>query len=121
MLFALKYQYKHNRRCFVTCIVLTGRGASNQIINDFQIGTLNLAVAARALNKPMYAMAESIKFVKEYPLSQKDIPDSYKVCITSVLQMEMHVFSTVPHCWLWAARCMMNTLSSTTQHPSMSN
>ncbi|PAV85927.1 hypothetical protein WR25_00946 [Diploscapter pachys] len=42
------------------------------IIN--KIGTLNVCTCAKALNKPVYVMAESFKFVKEYPLSQRDIP-----------------------------------------------
>jgi translation initiation factor eIF-2B subunit alpha len=46
------------------------------IIN--KIGTLSVAICARAMNKPVYVMAESIKFVKEYPLNQSDIPDKFK-------------------------------------------
>ncbi|KAK0416241.1 hypothetical protein QR680_012369 [Steinernema hermaphroditum] len=43
-----------------------------------QIGTLSMAVCAHAFNKPVYVMSESIKFVKEYPLNQSDIPDEFK-------------------------------------------
>ncbi|KAK0416242.1 hypothetical protein QR680_012369 [Steinernema hermaphroditum] len=46
------------------------------IIN--KIGTLSMAVCAHAFNKPVYVMSESIKFVKEYPLNQSDIPDEFK-------------------------------------------
>ncbi|KAH7720123.1 initiation factor 2 subunit family protein [Aphelenchoides avenae] len=46
------------------------------IIN--KIGTLSIALAAKAMNKPVYVLAESIKFVREYPLNQGDIPDRFK-------------------------------------------
>uniref|UniRef100_A0A914W425 Translation initiation factor eIF2B subunit alpha n=2 Tax=Plectus sambesii TaxID=2011161 RepID=A0A914W425_9BILA len=46
------------------------------IIN--KIGTLGLAICAKAMNKPVYVMTESIKFVKEYPLNQQDIPEVFK-------------------------------------------
>uniref|UniRef100_A0A1I7XB14 Translation initiation factor eIF2B subunit alpha n=1 Tax=Heterorhabditis bacteriophora TaxID=37862 RepID=A0A1I7XB14_HETBA len=45
----------------------------------FKIGTLNVAICAKTMNKPVYVMAESIKFVKEYPLNQADIPEEFKV------------------------------------------
>ncbi|CAI4231480.1 unnamed protein product [Auanema sp. JU1783] len=53
------------------------------IIN--KIGTLSLSVCAKTMNKPVYVMAESIKFVKEYPLNQSDIPQEFKYR-TSVLE-----------------------------------
>ncbi|VDK72579.1 unnamed protein product [Anisakis simplex] len=43
-----------------------------------KIGTLCMAVCAKSINKPVYVMAESIKFVKEYPLNQSDIPVEFK-------------------------------------------
>nr|CDJ91417.1 Initiation factor 2B related domain containing protein [Haemonchus contortus]CDJ98368.1 Initiation factor 2B related domain containing protein [Haemonchus contortus] len=46
------------------------------IIN--KIGTLNIAIIAKTMNKPFFVMAESIKFVKEYPLNQADIPEEFK-------------------------------------------
>ncbi|ORX36315.1 hypothetical protein BD324DRAFT_651555 [Kockovaella imperatae] len=38
------------------------------------IGTYQLALVARAMQKPFYALAESYKFLRHYPLSQTDIP-----------------------------------------------
>jgi translation initiation factor eIF-2B subunit alpha len=38
-----------------------------------------MSVCAKALNKPVYVLTESIKFVKEYPLNQEDIPAVFKV------------------------------------------
>ncbi|XP_067133280.1 translation initiation factor eIF2B subunit alpha [Centruroides vittatus] len=49
---------------------------SGGIIN--KIGTYPLAICARKMNKPFYVLAESIKFVRLYPLNQKDIPDQFK-------------------------------------------
>ncbi|ETN71238.1 hypothetical protein RB195_008213 [Necator americanus] len=53
------------------------------IIN--KIGTLNVAICAKTMNKAVFVMAESIKFVKEYPLNQADIPEEFKYR-TSVLE-----------------------------------
>lgn len=44
-----------------------------------QIGTYPLALCAKALNKPLYVAAESHKFVRLYPLKQKDIPTRIKI------------------------------------------
>ncbi|VDM83839.1 unnamed protein product [Strongylus vulgaris] len=49
------------------------------------IGTLNVAICAKTMNKAVFVMAESIKFVKEYPLNQADIPEEFKYR-TSVLE-----------------------------------
>lgn len=46
------------------------------IIN--KIGSLGISICAHAMNKPVYVLAESIKFVKEYPLNQSDIPNRFK-------------------------------------------
>eukprot|EP01105_Mastigella_eilhardi_P016266 TRINITY_DN3709_c0_g1_i2.p1 TRINITY_DN3709_c0_g1~~TRINITY_DN3709_c0_g1_i2.p1 ORF type:complete len:391 (-),score=103.48 TRINITY_DN3709_c0_g1_i2:48-1172(-) len=42
------------------------------IIN--KVGTFQLAIVAKAFNKPMYVMAESFKFVRLFPLNQSEIP-----------------------------------------------
>ena len=41
------------------------------IIN--QIGSYQMAVLAKALNKPFYAAVESFKFIRMYPLKQDDL------------------------------------------------
>ncbi|KAM5237713.1 translation initiation factor eIF2B subunit alpha [Ctenodactylus gundi] len=46
------------------------------IIN--KIGTNQMAVCAKAQNKPFYVVAESFKFVRLFPLSQQDVPDKFK-------------------------------------------
>ena len=38
-----------------------------------QIGTLNVAILAKAANKALYCLAESHKFVRMFPLSQYDL------------------------------------------------
>ncbi|KAJ2847801.1 translation initiation factor eIF-2B subunit alpha [Coemansia brasiliensis] len=45
---------------------------SGGLIN--KIGTYQLAIIAKAAKKPLYALAESFKFVRLYPLSQYDLP-----------------------------------------------
>lgn len=44
---------------------------SGGIVN--KVGTYQIAVMAKALNKPFYVVAESFKFVRLYPLKQNDI------------------------------------------------
>lgn len=61
--------------------VLVGAEAvveSGGIIN--KIGTYQLAVMAKSMNKPVYVAAESFKFLREYPLSQRDVPNKVKYC-----------------------------------------
>lgn len=44
-----------------------------------QIGTYQIAVMAKALNKPFYVVAESFKFVRLFPLKQDDVRNIEKV------------------------------------------
>ena len=46
------------------------------IIN--RIGTYQLALCAKALNKPFCVVAESFKFVRFFPLNQQDLPNQFK-------------------------------------------
>jgi translation initiation factor eIF-2B subunit alpha len=39
-----------------------------------QLGTYQIALLAKALNKPFYSLAESYKFLRLFPLSQSDLP-----------------------------------------------
>ncbi|XP_077972151.1 translation initiation factor eIF2B subunit alpha-like [Styela clava] len=43
-----------------------------------KIGSYQIAVCAKAHNKPLYVAAESIKFVRLYPLNQQDVPNEIK-------------------------------------------
>lgn len=49
---------------------------SGGIVN--KIGTYTIALCAKELNKPVYVMCESFKFVRLYPLNQQDMPDEFK-------------------------------------------
>ncbi|GAA5919947.1 hypothetical protein JCM1841_000063 [Sporobolomyces salmonicolor] len=40
------------------------------------IGGYQMAIAAKAMGKPLYALAESFKFTRLFPLSQYDLPSS---------------------------------------------
>ncbi|XP_078490406.1 translation initiation factor eIF2B subunit alpha [Ciona intestinalis] len=43
-----------------------------------KIGSYQLGLCAKALNKPLYVFAESFKFARLYPLNQHDLPDRFK-------------------------------------------
>jgi len=49
---------------------------SGGIIN--KIGTSTIGICAKMLNKPVYVAVESFKFVRMYPLNNRDIPDEFK-------------------------------------------
>ena len=49
---------------------------SGGIVN--KIGTYTIAICAKMLNKPVYVLCESFKFVRMYPLNQKDLKDEFK-------------------------------------------
>uniref|UniRef100_A0A3B3QQ69 Translation initiation factor eIF2B subunit alpha n=1 Tax=Paramormyrops kingsleyae TaxID=1676925 RepID=A0A3B3QQ69_9TELE len=62
----------------VDLIIVGAEGVveSGGIIN--KIGTYQMAVCAKAHNKPFYVVAESFKFVRLYPLNQQDVPERFK-------------------------------------------
>lgn len=49
------------------------------IIN--QVGTFQIAVIAKAAGKPLYAVTETFKFVRLYPLNQHDLPSNFSVTV----------------------------------------
>ncbi|XP_057770630.1 uncharacterized protein LOC130990410 [Salvia miltiorrhiza] len=64
---------------------------SGGIIN--MMGTYQIALVAKAMNKPMYVAAESYKFARLYPLDQKDMvpalrPIDFGVPIPSKVEVE---------------------------------
>ena len=61
---------------------------SGGIIN--KIGTYQIAIVAKAANKPFHVVAESYKFVRLYPLSQHDVPNKWKYSYTSEPTYEDH-------------------------------
>ncbi len=50
---------------------------SGGIVN--KIGSYTVSLCAKLLNKPVYVLCESFKFVRLYPLGQTDLPKEYKV------------------------------------------
>ena len=63
----------------VNFVLLGAEGVveSGGIIN--KIGTTSMALCAKMYNKPVYVGVESCKFVRFYPLNNRDIPDEFKV------------------------------------------
>jgi len=61
----------------VDCVLLGAEGVveTGGIVN--QLGSYTVAMVASTLNKPLYVLAESFKFVREYPLGQEDLPAEY--------------------------------------------
>ena len=61
----------------VDCVLLGAEGVveTGGIVN--QLGSYSVAMIARALNKQVYCLAESFKFVREYPICQEDLPEEY--------------------------------------------
>ncbi|KAJ9577626.1 hypothetical protein L9F63_005813 [Diploptera punctata] len=49
---------------------------SGGIIN--KVGSYTMAICAREMKKPFYVLTESFKFVRLYPLNQRDLPDEFK-------------------------------------------
>lgn len=43
-----------------------------------KVGTYQISIIAHALSKPFYVASESFKFMRLYPLTQKDITDLKK-------------------------------------------
>jgi translation initiation factor eIF-2B subunit alpha len=59
-----------------------------------QLGTYGLALCSKAMNKPMYIAAESYKFSRLYPLTQRDISDfSHPLAIPDVPPNVNNTFS----------------------------
>lgn len=63
-----------------------GVAESGGVIN--QVGTYQTAVLAKNANKPFYIVTESHKFVRIFPLSQSDLPDTKKMFTFSVDEPE---------------------------------
>lgn len=59
---------------------------SGGIIN--KIGSTSIAICAKMLNKPVYVGVESVKFVRFYPLNNRDIPDEFKVLTLNWIKLK---------------------------------
>lgn len=63
----------------VDCVLMGAEGVveNGGCIN--KIGSLSLATCAHALKRPLYVLAECVKFVRLYPLNQQELPNDFKV------------------------------------------
>ncbi|XP_032287184.1 translation initiation factor eIF2B subunit alpha [Halichoerus grypus] len=68
------------------------------IIN--KIGTNQMAVCAKAQNKPFYVVAESFKFVRLFPLNQQDVPDKFKYKADTLKTMQTKQDLKEEHPWV---------------------
>lgn len=66
-------------------VILGAEGVveSGGIIN--KIGSCSIALCAKMLNKPVYVAVESFKFVRFYPLNNRDIPDEFKYKYSTIV------------------------------------
>uniref|UniRef100_A0A7S1VK85 Uncharacterized protein n=1 Tax=Grammatophora oceanica TaxID=210454 RepID=A0A7S1VK85_9STRA len=78
-------------------MVLVGAEAvveNGGIVN--QMGTLGLSMCAKACGKPFYVAAESYKFARLFPLSQKDFPGQDSVAATTTSFVDTTNNNTAP-------------------------
>ncbi|XP_042907161.1 translation initiation factor eIF2B subunit alpha isoform X1 [Parasteatoda tepidariorum] len=71
---------------------------SGGIIN--KIGTYNIAICAKELNKPVYVLAESFKFLRLYPLNQRDLPNELKHLSAKVNSKEHPLVDYTPPAYI---------------------
>lgn len=65
---------------------------SGGVIN--KIGTFNIAIAAHEMNKPFYVASESFKFVRYYPLNNRDLPDHFKYKSSTLASLTVEELET---------------------------
>ncbi|XP_003388928.1 PREDICTED: translation initiation factor eIF-2B subunit alpha-like [Amphimedon queenslandica] len=75
-----------------------GVAESGGIIN--KIGTYQIAVMAKTLNKPFYVVAESFKFVRMFPLNQDDLPNTEKYSSVDSAITSHPVIDYTPPCYI---------------------
>lgn len=77
----------------VDCVLLGAEGVveTGGIVN--QLGSYTVAMVAKALNKQTFVLAESFKFVREYPLGQEDLPEEY-LYFASVLAAKQNLVTS---------------------------
>ncbi|GMM51380.1 translation initiation factor eIF2B subunit alpha [Starmerella bacillaris] len=77
------YVIDHTDKVFIGA---EGVAESGGVIN--QIGSYQVAMLAKAANKPVYVFAESHKFVRMFPVSPSDLPGNEKLEFTSPVHPE---------------------------------
>ncbi|XP_055347334.1 translation initiation factor eIF-2B subunit alpha-like [Paramacrobiotus metropolitanus] len=70
----------------VDLVILGAEGVveSGGIIN--KIGSFTVAIAAKEHNKPVFVLSESFKFVRLFPLNQRDVPNHFKYTQATLLR-----------------------------------
>ncbi|XP_043208781.1 translation initiation factor eIF-2B subunit alpha-like isoform X3 [Amphibalanus amphitrite] len=65
----------------VDCVLVGAEGVveNGGIVN--KIGSLAVAMSAHAFKRPLYVLAECVKFVRLYPLNQQEVPDEFKFAL----------------------------------------
>jgi translation initiation factor eIF-2B subunit alpha len=96
-------------------VVLVGAEAvvENGIIN--KVGTYQLAIIAKALNKPLYVLSESFKFSRQFIFHQQDIEDN----VTSVINDRIKKAAENDLC-NDLSQCQEAALASTAQSQDLS-
>ena len=63
----------------VDCVLVGAEGIveNGGIVN--KIGSLGVAMSAHAFKRPLYVLAECVKFVRLYPLNQQEVADKFQV------------------------------------------
>lgn len=82
-----------------------------------QIGTYQMALCAKAHNKPFYVVAESFKFVRLYPLNQQDVPDKFKVRKDGMCVCARALVSTTPSVLQYKADTLKTVTNLSEEHP----
>nr|CAH0101978.1 unnamed protein product [Daphnia galeata] len=67
---------------------------SGGIIN--KIGTYTMALCAKEMRKPFYVLAESFKFVRLYPLNQRDLPQELKFSSATIKSNDSNLLDQHP-------------------------
>lgn len=55
-------------------------GTRKHIVVISGIGSYGIAIAADVHKKPFYVICESFKFIRSYPMKQKDVEQRHKYC-----------------------------------------
>merc|ERR1711915_677100 len=90
--------YEHLKEANISCRMIDdlavgadGVVETGGIVN--QLGSYTIALISKALNKQTYVLAESFKFVREYPLVQEDLAEDYLYSASDLLKNPRNAMS----------------------------
>ena len=86
-----------------------------EVDSILKIGTYQMAVMAKTLNKPFYVVAESFKFVRMFPLNQQELPNRINVSKLTYLSLSLspHLLASI-HSWMPRVTQLLTILHLTT-------